>query len=221
MEGRSQSRGVGRSQRGNGVEGRLEGRSQLFRGGVGGGTGKKPRLEGRSQIPRGGVQRGKRSVAKAGEAEPAREGRGEGRAHLAPRAVGRARRGVSPAEVAKPGGQRVPEPRAIPRRPPPALLRPRPRRSSSAEGAKSCTQRLSARRLAISGAGRGPRPPQPSHTPRHPLPRGRRRRGLQAILIKSAQRLNSQAGPWDRCQVGSEPCTRGHVDAFLDPRVGG
>lgn len=72
----------------------------------------KPRLEGRSQLARGGTGlEGKRSGEEPGGgagAGPAREGRGEVRAHLAPRAVGYVRRGVSRTEVANPGGLSAP-----------------------------------------------------------------------------------------------------------------
>lgn len=71
----------------------------------------KPRLEGRSQLARGGtgLEGGKEWRGAWGRgAGPAREGRGEGRAHLAPRVVGYVRRGVSRTEVANPGGLSAP-----------------------------------------------------------------------------------------------------------------
>lgn len=66
-------------------------------------------------------------------------------AHLAPSTTGRARcRGG----LNGPGRQEEPGRRT----PAPGVLRPRPRRAGSAEGARSCRQRLSARLLAILGA---------------------------------------------------------------------
>lgn len=135
-------RGRGGAPRGAGIGGgggAIAGRGWEAGAGLEGAT----RLEGRGE-----ARAPKRRVRWRGGASSRVAGRSGARAHLVRRASERAWRGVPSAEAHDAAGQAAPD---VPQSPLPALLRPPRRRPCSAERAHSCTQRVSARRLAILG----------------------------------------------------------------------